>query len=45
MHSFHPGGAHFEMVDGSTQFISETVAAYVFAAKITRQKGEIAQNE
>jgi prepilin-type N-terminal cleavage/methylation domain-containing protein len=45
MHSFHPGGAHFEMVDGSTQFISETVAAFVFAAKITRQKGEVAPNE
>jgi prepilin-type N-terminal cleavage/methylation domain-containing protein len=45
MHSFHPGGAHFEMVDGSTQFISETVAAFVFAAKITRQKGEVAPSE
>jgi prepilin-type N-terminal cleavage/methylation domain-containing protein/prepilin-type processing-associated H-X9-DG protein len=40
-HSFHPGGCHFLMVDGSVQFISESAAAFSVAGRITRQKGEI----
>lgn len=41
-HSFHAGGAHFLMADGSVQFNSESVDAFAFAARITREKGEIA---
>ncbi len=41
-HSFHTGGAMFVMADGSVQFNSDSVDAYVFAARITRQKGEVA---
>lgn len=40
-HSFHPGGCHFLMVDGSVQFISESAPAFSIAARITRQKGEV----
>ncbi len=32
----------FVMADGSVQFNSDSVDAYVFAARITRQKGEVA---
>ncbi|GIX05360.1 MAG: prepilin-type N-terminal cleavage/methylation domain-containing protein [Planctomycetaceae bacterium] len=39
-HCFHTGGAHFLMADGAVKFISENVAAQVFAAMITRAKGE-----
>lgn len=41
-HSFHSGGAQFVMADGSVQFNAASVDAYVFAARITREKGEIA---
>lgn len=41
-HAFHPGGAMFLMADGSVQFNSETVESFVFAARITRAKGEVA---
>jgi prepilin-type N-terminal cleavage/methylation domain-containing protein len=44
-HSFHTGGAHFLMGDGAVKFVSENVAAFVFAASITRKKGEIASLE
>ena len=40
-HSFHPGGAMFTMADGSTKFVSETVAAASFAAQFTRDGGEV----
>jgi prepilin-type N-terminal cleavage/methylation domain-containing protein/prepilin-type processing-associated H-X9-DG protein len=39
--SFHPGGAHFVMVDGSVQFVSENVDQYILAALTTRQGGEV----
>lgn len=39
--SFHVGGAHFLMGDGAVRFISENVAAFTFAALITRSKGEV----
>lgn len=39
-HSFHTGGAHFLMADGSARFISSNVAATTFAGLITRKKGE-----
>lgn len=41
-HGFHPGGAQFVMADGSVQFNAESVDAFVFAARITREKGEVA---
>jgi prepilin-type N-terminal cleavage/methylation domain-containing protein/prepilin-type processing-associated H-X9-DG protein len=41
-HSFHTGGAQFVMADGSVQFNSANVEAFVFAARITRGKGEVA---
>lgn len=40
-HSFHAGGGQFVMADGSVQFNSASVDAYVFASRITREKGEI----
>ncbi len=42
-HCFHTGGAHFALGDGSVQFLSETTDAFVIAAMITRQKGEVFQ--
>lgn len=41
--SYHPGGCHFLMVDGSTQFLTETIAAEILVAKTTRSKGETLQ--
>ncbi|QDV27810.1 DUF1559 domain-containing protein [Aureliella helgolandensis] len=45
MHSFHTGGCHFLMGDGSVQFLSESVDAHSFAARITREKGEVFQQD
>jgi len=39
--SFHPGGAQFALADGSVRFVSETVAAFVFASLTTRKRGEV----
>jgi prepilin-type N-terminal cleavage/methylation domain-containing protein len=44
-HCFHTGGAHFLMGDGAVKFVSENVAAFVFASSITRRKGEVATLE
>jgi prepilin-type processing-associated H-X9-DG protein len=41
MYSFHEGGSHVVMCDGSVRFISANIAAYTFAGLITSQKGEI----
>lgn len=41
-HCFHTGGAHFLMGDGAVKFISENISAFLFAASITRKKGEVA---
>jgi prepilin-type N-terminal cleavage/methylation domain-containing protein/prepilin-type processing-associated H-X9-DG protein len=40
-HSFHPGGAMFTMADGSVQFQAATISAAVFAARFTRNGGEV----
>lgn len=40
-HSFHPGGCHFLMADASVQFVSDSVAPLILAARITRAKGEV----
>jgi len=40
-HSFHPGGANFVMADGSVQFITETITPGAFAARYTRDGGEV----
>jgi prepilin-type N-terminal cleavage/methylation domain-containing protein/prepilin-type processing-associated H-X9-DG protein len=40
-HSFHSGGCHFLMADGSVRFVSENIAAQTMAGLITRKKGEI----
>ncbi len=39
--SRHPGGAQFLRVDGSVDFLSETVDQSVLEASATRAKGEI----
>ena len=41
-HSFHSSGAQFVMGDGSVQFNSASIEPFVFAARITRGKGEVA---
>jgi len=38
--SFHPGGCHFVMADGSVQFLQETIGPTVLAALTTRAKDE-----
>ncbi len=43
-HSFHPGGCHFLMADASVQFFAESAVQLAIAARITRQKGEVAPN-
>jgi prepilin-type N-terminal cleavage/methylation domain-containing protein/prepilin-type processing-associated H-X9-DG protein len=39
--SYHPGGCHFTMADGSVQFLSQNIAASVLAALSTRAGGEV----
>jgi prepilin-type N-terminal cleavage/methylation domain-containing protein/prepilin-type processing-associated H-X9-DG protein len=41
VYSFHPGGAHLGMADGSVRFVKETIDAATFAALMTRAGGEI----
>ena len=38
--SYHPGGCHFQIADGSVQFISEFIDANVLDALTTRAGGE-----
>jgi prepilin-type N-terminal cleavage/methylation domain-containing protein/prepilin-type processing-associated H-X9-DG protein len=40
--SFHPGGCHFAMTDGSVQFLSEDIAQDVLAALTTRANNDVA---
>ena len=39
--SHHPGGVHVSMCDGSTRFISESIAPEVWARLVTPAGGEI----
>lgn len=39
--SFHPGGAHFALCDGSVRFVPENIEAQTFAALVTIGKGEV----
>lgn len=41
LHSFHTGGAHFGLGDGSVQFLSQSMDAFTLASMITREKGEV----
>ena len=38
--SYHPGGCHFQLADGSVRFISETIDAVTLASLTTRGGGE-----
>lgn len=38
--SFHPGGSHVVMCDGTVHFLSENIAQRTFGYMITREKGE-----
>ena len=38
--SYHPGGCHFLLVDGSVHFLGENIAADVLTALTTRAQGE-----
>jgi len=41
LYSWHTGGAHIAMCDGSARFLSENVSSLVFASLITCQRGEV----
>lgn len=43
--SYHPGGAHFLLVDGSTQFLKYTIDYQAFQALATRAGGEVVKVE
>ena len=38
--SFHPGGLHVALGDGSVKFISENIPIRLFARLVTRDQGE-----
>lgn len=40
-YSFHTGGAHFLMGDGSVRFINENISMNTFASLVTRDGGEV----
>ena len=40
-HSFHQGGAHFLVADGSVRFMNKSVDSYEFASLITRRGREV----
>jgi len=39
--SFHPGGAHFALADGSVRFLSETLDQSLLSGLSTRHSGEV----
>ncbi|OYP34226.1 DUF1559 domain-containing protein [Rhodopirellula sp. MGV] len=40
-HSYHVGGAHFLMADGSAHFVSESLDLKIFSALLSRRGGEV----
>jgi len=40
-YGFHPGGCQFAYCDGSVRFLVESVAPFILAGMITREKGEV----
>ncbi|MFH1266076.1 MAG: DUF1559 domain-containing protein [Planctomycetota bacterium] len=42
--SWHPGGTHFAMTDGSVQFISYSIDYQTYLALSTREGGEVVNN-
>jgi len=38
--SFHPGGAHFSLSDGSTRFISQDIGTILFRRLLNREDGQ-----
>jgi prepilin-type N-terminal cleavage/methylation domain-containing protein/prepilin-type processing-associated H-X9-DG protein len=43
--SFHPGGAHFAMIDGSVTFIQDDINPLTYRALSTRSRGEVFSKE
>ena len=43
--SYHPGGVHFVMVDGSVHFISDTIEHQSYRALSTKDGGEVYGND
>jgi prepilin-type processing-associated H-X9-DG protein len=41
LYSWHTGGVHIAMCDGSARFLSENVSSLVFASLITCKRGEV----
>ena len=44
-YSFHVGGAHTLMADGSVRFVNQNMSTAVWAAQMTRQGGEVVSGE
>jgi prepilin-type processing-associated H-X9-DG protein len=41
LYSFHPGGAHVVLCDGSVRFIGQTISANTLISLITKAEGEV----
>ena len=39
--SYHPGGCHFQLADGSVRFISENIDRLTLKYLTTRREGEV----
>jgi type II secretory pathway pseudopilin PulG len=42
VYSFHPGGAHVALVDGSIQFLADSISTEALLALVSREAGELA---
>jgi prepilin-type processing-associated H-X9-DG protein len=45
LYSFHPGGAQVAMVDGSIQFLPESIPTETMLALITRELGDVTDGD
>jgi prepilin-type processing-associated H-X9-DG protein len=43
--SWHPGGCHFVLADGSVRFIADSISAHLLSAYTTRAGGEASNDE